>query len=416
MDSCAICCIDSKIKIKCHIETCPDYICDLCAVRYIEICAPENKLFSCVGENCKGMYDEVSLAGKIDTLVLTSFRKSIFNNMCMMNKDKVDLFEKGKAVFQIMKKEREQFLVENMPKALLKIASCLYKKKLHKINTHQADSFVKNNKVKLCFNKFCKGALDKQEDKYVCLKCSDNFCLKCEMKIDGTHTCDENILLNIKELEKASKCPKCGTAIFKSEGCDNMTCAVCNTKYLYYSGEVGGGGNHGKNTEIKVYTYKKISVDYKKDIPEEYMDGLQELEQEFFKKGRTQEDILTFITRNKYHYDIAQTDQVKNTILTQFSILYSDVIRKMARDNIISKKLFNIEKAIMSKNFADIPKYFDSFVNIYDIISKNKQMVIISENSIKTTLTDASLILSLNKMTIKTNGEGFTKDHYYKYG
>lgn len=414
MEGCTICGSESKVKVKCHIETCNSSICDLCAVRYIEIYSPENKLFPCAGEDCKGMYDELSFAGHVDTLVLKEFRKSIFNNMCMTNKEKLDLFEKGKAVFQLMKKEREQFLIDNMPQALLKVAKTLYKKKLNRIQTYQADSFIKKNDVKLCFNKFCKGALNKEDDEFVCLKCSDHFCVKCEMKIEGSHQCDENILLNISTISKYSKCPSCGTAIEKSEGCDNMTCAICNTKYLYYSGEKGGGGNHGKNTEVRVYTYKKISVDYKNDIPEEYIEGLQELETEFFKKGKTQEDIIAFITKNKYAYDVS-TDQVKNAILTQFSILYSDVIRKMARDNIISKKLFNIEKSLIQKKFDEIPKYFDAFVTIYDIVSKDKDMIVVSDSSVKVSLSDACKILSLNKSTIKTKKEGFTKYHYYKY-
>jgi len=64
----------------------------------------------------------------------------------------------------------------------------------------------------------------------------------------------------MEEIKKSSKpCPKCGTAIFKTEGCDQMFCIVCHTAFSWTTLKIETGRIHNphyyeilrKNGEIR---------------------------------------------------------------------------------------------------------------------------------------------------------------------
>ena len=86
--------------------------------------------------------------------------------------------------------------------------------------------------VKQCSFENCKGFLeDNPEDKgWKCRLCDKFTCRKCHEPLVSTicpetnkklkHRCNEDVIANLKEMKKDTKpCPKCGTAIFKIDGC-----------------------------------------------------------------------------------------------------------------------------------------------------------------------------------------------------
>lgn len=84
--------------------------------------------------------------------------------------------------------------------------------------------------IKQCSFQGCKGFLENNpEDKgWKCSLCDKFTCRKCHEPLVSTivdgkkqkHQCNEDVVKNIKELKKDTKpCPKCGTAIFKIDGC-----------------------------------------------------------------------------------------------------------------------------------------------------------------------------------------------------
>lgn len=88
----------------------------------------------------------------------------------------------------------------------------------------------------------CRGYLC---DKYVCGLCHVTICKDCnEVKEVSAaekveHKCDEGKVATMIEIRKTSKpCPKCGMAISKIDGCDQMFCTVlgCQTGFSWRTG------------------------------------------------------------------------------------------------------------------------------------------------------------------------------------
>jgi len=96
----------------------------------------------------------------------------------------------------------------------------------------------------------CRGYLC---DKYVCGLCHVTICKDCnevkEVSADGKveHKCDEGKVATMIEIRKTSKpCPKCGMAISKIDGCDQMFCIApgCHTAFSWTTGLVETGVIH----------------------------------------------------------------------------------------------------------------------------------------------------------------------------
>lgn len=77
-----------------------------------------------------------------------------------------------------------------------------------------------------CPDESCRGFLSTQ---YKCGVCSKFTCQECReivgMEQNAPHTCDPGTVETVRLIRKESKpCPCCGTAIFKIDGCGELTC------------------------------------------------------------------------------------------------------------------------------------------------------------------------------------------------
>lgn len=93
----------------------------------------------------------------------------------------------------------------------------------------------------------CKGFLNAKSN--VCTVCTKATCRECLQPIDGSvaaaHVCDKQILETNKLVRDESKpCPKCGEAISKTEGCDQMFCVICKTAFSWNTGVIEKGKIH----------------------------------------------------------------------------------------------------------------------------------------------------------------------------
>jgi hypothetical protein len=94
----------------------------------------------------------------------------------------------------------------------------------------------------------CRGFLSTQ---YKCGTCQKNICSDClVLKIDG-HVCLESDKLSADMIKKETKpCPKCGTRIYKIDGCDQMYCTAqlngqaCSTAFSWNTGKIETGVIH----------------------------------------------------------------------------------------------------------------------------------------------------------------------------
>ena len=97
----------------------------------------------------------------------------------------------------------------------------------------------------------CRGYLS---DKYVCGLCHVTICKHCNEEKEADedekvepHVCDKDKVATMDEIRKTCKpCPKCGMAISKIDGCDQMFCIApgCHTAFSWTTGLVETGVIH----------------------------------------------------------------------------------------------------------------------------------------------------------------------------
>ena len=99
-----------------------------------------------------------------------------------------------------------------------------------------------------CSDETCRGFLSSA---YKCGTCEKWTCSQCLVLIgpdkDATHVCNPDTLATAKTIKAETRpCPKCGTRIFKIDGCDQMWCVMdgCNTAFSWQSGTVIVGTIH----------------------------------------------------------------------------------------------------------------------------------------------------------------------------
>jgi len=111
-----------------------------------------------------------------------------------------------------------------------------------------------------CPSESCRGFLDME---WVCGLCSKTFCDKCGEEIVDGHVCDEKLVKTMKLINKDTKpCPKCGTMIYKIDGCAQMWCTDCHTAFDWRSGRIETGRVHNPH----YFEFKKRSREHG-DIP-----------------------------------------------------------------------------------------------------------------------------------------------------
>ena len=94
----------------------------------------------------------------------------------------------------------------------------------------------------------CRGFLSTA---YKCGTCECWACVECHVSVgkdkNAEHMCDPNTVETAKAIKAETRpCPKCGTRIFKTDGCDQMWCVMegCGTAFSWNTGHVVTGVIH----------------------------------------------------------------------------------------------------------------------------------------------------------------------------
>jgi hypothetical protein len=108
-------------------------------------------------------------------------------------------------------------------------------------NINQRDTpNQRNTFIRACPVDDCRGFLSSQ---WKCGLCENWTCPHCIEVIgvdkNSVHECNpENILTATLISRDTKSCPKCGTGIYKIEGCDQMFCTMCNTAFSWRTGQI----------------------------------------------------------------------------------------------------------------------------------------------------------------------------------
>lgn len=90
----------------------------------------------------------------------------------------------------------------------------------------------------------CRGLIN---SKHKCEICKVKLCKNCRSPLNNSesHKCDPNTAASISAMKNNTKaCPKCGTNIFKIDGCDQMWCVECKTAFCWKTGRIETHGIH----------------------------------------------------------------------------------------------------------------------------------------------------------------------------
>ena len=133
--------------------------------------------------------------------------------------------------------------------------------------------------IKQCAHENCNGFLERT---WMCSICEKYTCSKChepkEKRHDENHVCNPDTIANVEALKKDSKpCPKCGTGIFKIDGCNAMFCILCQTSFDWVSGKLLSGNVHNPEA-LRWQREQGIRL---RSIPVEQQECIEPLSDEF---------------------------------------------------------------------------------------------------------------------------------------
>lgn len=347
---CVICFENIKKEDIVDCNYCDTNICKDCLDEYINILKVDKKNVSC--PNCKKDYSISNLPNKDDELKLKfgkQLMKNIIHNDTSFNKN-YNINMK----LENIRKNRKVFLKEKFPKAIYFTCELVMKNKLNKINKNIKNKVNKDlqNTYKKCFNFFCEGLLDKNNK---CVLCGSSFCRECEKELSDNHECNENDIYMVDYISKTKKCPECFVPIFKTYGCDNMTCVNCGKKFKYSTCEIGGSGSEqDRHISIK-HNEKKISIIYKNYIQDNELFSLL-LDFEDKKNKMPSTNNLQILINKYFNNDITNED------IINFCTKFDRYILKIEKRKKYMKKINEIEKLILEKKLTK-----EKLIKIIDI-------------------------------------------------
>lgn len=255
-EECVVCFTPSREYLKCSNPLCQTPICYDCLNTYLDISLRENAIPPCT--NCRQVY----------------LISDIKNPECQQKYEQCCLAElithKGddaRKTWEISTKilairnERRIFIEERFPPAIAFTARVCMPDKLRKVDKQLTDKMEAQTRksTRICMNLMCNGSLD---ENLTCLTCQTTFCQLCEKRMNANHVCNPDDIESVKMIKETIKCPNCLLPIFRSSGCNNMTCSNCGENFLYSTGEKGGSGSSNAHTEVREKIM--LSVEYLK--------------------------------------------------------------------------------------------------------------------------------------------------------
>lgn len=383
--SCPICTLKfTKSKRKsCSCPSCKFVSCKECVFKYFESKKTIN--VNCLQSTCTfeyNYYDVINIFGKVRTNRL--YKEILFEEerICIEKSKNLyltQLKEKQiKSCKTIMEKiitlQKETF--ENIDVIKIDLRSGM--KKL----SEEIEEIKKNKKVQLCIEEKCNGLYKAQEDgKFLsCISCNTKACNKCSAKILDinldTHECDINTIKNMEYiLTNTKECPCCFKKIYKIEGCNQMFCTLCKTKFMWDSLRIITTKNYHNTHFLDEINHHRINrPSIKKDL-EKFNNLMVE------NKHTQYEQFFNLQTR--LSFDVITS--IKDTLIT--SISFYEKKKHIMREKFINKSITQKKYTNnLIKDFAEILKLqIDSshFEKLYYDIDEEIQKYLSGTNTLE---------------------------------
>lgn len=250
-----ICCYDEKKLIKCN--NCETYICINCLETQLNISYTEIKVPKCVICKKKFLLSFIDKTiPKIKNLyidLLYKFLMKKYEYYFNIQKAKKELIDKVI--------EKRQNIINTFPSSIQLIIELALRSKINKVHKSNYESITNDieSLITPCINSNCSGKLKND----TCVLCDSKFCLDCEKIIKKTnnyfHECSISDLESIKLVRDDSvPCPQCNVRIHKIDGCNELTCVMCQFHFNYRDPKLPSVGNHGKNINFEYKGIKSV--------------------------------------------------------------------------------------------------------------------------------------------------------------
>ena len=219
VDACSICVENfnktKRASVKC--DFCEFLACRACCKRYL---LDRNENAHCM--NCRKQWDLKTLVNKFDRSFIDKAYRVHRENV-LIDRERGLMVATQPIVENLIKVEAVNIKITGVNEAIKKLRTELYilsGEKLNLLNKNNATP-EKRQFVRKCTNNGCRGFLSSQ---WKCGICEMWSCPECyEVKgatRETEHTCNPDTLATAELLRQDTKlCPKCGTGIFKIDGC-----------------------------------------------------------------------------------------------------------------------------------------------------------------------------------------------------
>ena len=263
MESCGVCCetFNKTTHKKVECPFCDLVSCRTCCQTYLVTISEDPH---CMG--CKNLWNREF----VDSFCTKKFRNSdlrIHREDILFEREKIRMPETQPEVERILAmRHLNTVLVDQRSRLIalhnkytlrgISLEDRKSMKELQELNREMAQTFeqlniLRNHKavygektllVRKCPTEECKGFMNEE---WFCGLCKNNFCEHCNEKIKEGHACDPDAVKTMKLLKKDTKsCPKCGTMIYKIDGCSQMWCPDCHTAFDWRTGMIEVGRIH----------------------------------------------------------------------------------------------------------------------------------------------------------------------------
>ena len=218
--------------------------------------------------SCSALYTTHFMVRHLNrSWVLTTYKETMMNTLTSIEMSKLPdtqpYVEAEQERLRLLKKNREYSKeIEELKRKITKLSNAIhanqYRMRGENVPAWLMNEYVDGTSVvsldtrkkfiMSCTMDNCRGFLSTQ---YKCGTCQTQICPDCLIKKEDNHTCVESDKLTAEMIKKETKpCPKCGTRIYKIDGCDQMYCtsqqtgAVCGTAFSWKTGKIETGQIH----------------------------------------------------------------------------------------------------------------------------------------------------------------------------
>ena len=245
-ESCPIC-IENVKLIACG--SCNYKACKNCIRKFI--LEKESEIGTCM--NCNTAYTRATM---VDMQGIT-FVKDIFTK----HQHKVRINKQNKLLPSLQPIAEKEIKIENIEKEITELQKIIRQKKEDMFAIRNSRDHVQKKYIRPCSIERCNGFLNTS---WICGICNIETCKDCfEPITKADHVCDPNTKETATLLKKDTKCcPKCGTGIYKIEGCfgKDTIIPLWDGSYKMVQdiivGDIIFGDDNSKRTVIELYKGK----------------------------------------------------------------------------------------------------------------------------------------------------------------